>query len=78
MSFSYPLSFFKIFFRLFYVRIGKTDKIAHKIYVPGKNYDKNALQDKQAMFPFLLKIHLLLSYTGNSGLLFGMIHESMP
>lgn len=72
------LCFFLKFFRLFYLRIGKTDKIAHKIYVHSKNYDKNALQDKQAMAQFPLKIHLLLSYTGNSGLLIGMIHESMP
>lgn len=73
----FSLVFFFFFLSLFYLRIGKTDKIANKIYMHSKNYDKNALQDKQAMVPFPLRIQLLLSYAGNSGLLFWMIHESM-
>lgn len=42
-----------------------------------KNDDKNILQDKQATIPVALKIQYSLSYTGNSGFLFCMIHESM-
>ena len=73
----FSLVFFFFFLSLLYLRIGKKDKIANKIYMHSKNYDKNALQDKQAMVPFPLRIQLLLSYAGNSGLLFWMIHESM-